>query len=326
MIFIIKKILKYSIWFFIFVLLGIATVPYLFELPETNYSTNPTPFSNSQFLKVDGTLVHYRTWKPDTGSIKNYVFLVHGFSGSTYSFQKLAPLLIKNKALVIAVDLPGFGFSDKTINSNFSDSFKVILSDRIMSQVNSKAKWILVGHSMGAKTVALIAQKKTDKVSKIVLIDGLPVSNSAGFFSCVFTRVLNLPPLKRAIELIANHFLFNEKKFNELLFSAYGKEPSNEDVLEYLRPFQIQRSASSILEMMKCDQQLNSIPEKLKSIPKMLIWGGDDQWIPINEAKTFLAKNKETKFFTLKNAGHCPMETHPNETLSILLNFFDNEN
>ena len=307
--------------FLVLFLLLLSILPFFIPLPVVEKLVQRPPFENSEFIKLENTNVHYRVWKPDSNSSSNYIFLFHGFSGSTFSYEKLATLLAKENYCVVAMDFPGFGFSDKSEQANFSDSFRIKVSQKIMNQINSSVQWTVVGHSMGAKTAVLVADFFPEKINRIILLDGVPgldKNESMNFFS---NFILSFQPVKKWAEILGNYFLFKENKFTELLTSAYGRPPSPEEVSGYLKPFFVPRSATSILEMSQIKNKIKSWKKNWKQKPLMLIWGEKDKWIAMNIGKEFHDQNKGSVWVEIKNAGHCPMETHPVETASSILNF-----
>ena len=67
--------------------------------------------------------------------------------------------------------------------------------------------------------------------------------------------------------------------------------------------------------------------DKLKSIqtPTLLIWGAQDNWIPLDTGKRMNALIPNSKLVTILNSGHVPMEENPTKSLKILMNFLENE-
>ena len=66
--------------------------------------------------------------------------------------------------------------------------------------------------------------------------------------------------------------------------------------------------------------------EKLKSIPNptLLIWGAQDEWIPLENGKKMDSLMKKSQLIIMENSGHVPMEEHPQESLRILQDFLNN--
>ena len=73
-----------------------------------NHSITP------QFTKVDGINIHYLS--AGEGAV---ILLIHGWPTSAYLWRNIMPELSK-KYRVIAIDLPGFGQSDKRLEDSFS--------------------------------------------------------------------------------------------------------------------------------------------------------------------------------------------------------------
>ena len=65
---------------------------------------------HSQFVNVDGARVHYQEF----GDAANpAMILIHGYTASVYVWKTVAPMLADAGFHVIAIDLLGFGYSEK---------------------------------------------------------------------------------------------------------------------------------------------------------------------------------------------------------------------
>ena len=60
---------------------------------------------------------------------------------------------------------------------------------------------------------------------------------------------------------------------------------------------------------------------KLISIPTQIIWGNQDTWIPVSNAKFFEAEIQNIRIDIMDETGHIPMEERPQESLDLLLDF-----
>ena len=67
--------------------------------------------------------------------------------------------------------------------------------------------------------------------------------------------------------------------------------------------------------------------QRLKSIviPAQIIWGNEDEWISVDNAKLFSEALPNNRVDIMKETGHLPMEERPYESLELFLNFI-NEN
>lgn len=274
-------------------------------------------FDNSRFVMVDGVRLHVREWGVrNTASCP--VFLVHGFAGSTFSFRELAPALAKAGHPVLAIDLPGYGYSQR---SAFSGTAAEALW-QLLELERPGASWCLLGHSMGAKLVGQMAALKPDRVQAIAYSNGSPLVSSARrkkwFSSSGFVR-------DAAIRWIEKHYL-NEKKFIEVLGKAYARPASREEAQGYLKPLLIPGTVTAAFSGYAKKWSDDTRASQISKIPSLIIWGNKDTWVKPDVGQT-LAKNiPAAKFVMVPAAGHCPIETHFEKVLPLVLSrFSENE-
>jgi pimeloyl-ACP methyl ester carboxylesterase len=65
--------------------------------------------------------------------------------------------------------------------------------------------------------------------------------------------------------------------------------------------------------------------EKLNSIKTetLLIWGAEDNWIPLDNGKRMQTALTNSKLVVIENSGHVPMEENPSESLAFFLSFIN---
>lgn len=126
-------------------------------------------------LKLDTITLAAKTWGDAS---KPKILALHGFLDNAASFDQLAPLLA-NDYYIVALDLPGHGFSDALSTENYS--FAEIVD--IVIQMLDKLAWpqcILLGHSLGATLCTAIASEFPARVLKLISIDAVgPLSTEA---------------------------------------------------------------------------------------------------------------------------------------------------
>lgn len=290
-------------------------LPFLFYtdkgfVPDENFR----PFSNSQFLKSGKNKIHYRIWEK-AGNTK-LAFCIHGFSGSTFSFEQIAIRLMQEGYNIAALDLPAFGFSEKSENGDYSQQAFLSAINAVKNVCDKKFEckdYLVLGHSMGAMWASEAIYSGVFYNSKLIVIDG---AIGMGGSRSENTMVSSSPILKWA-DFALHRWFLNEKKFSELLSSAYSREASKLQSLAYMQPFLIKNSASAIFRMTASSFKESGKWEDLK-IPVLIISGENDQWIPMRNAFALWKRNKKAKFLIIPNAGHCPMETHVEETMQSI--------
>ncbi|OGS54995.1 MAG: hypothetical protein A2Y20_07870 [Firmicutes bacterium GWF2_51_9] len=97
--------------FFLGLLLVLMILPYFIPISTSNELPD-LPYPNSRFFSSsDNVKIHYRVVAPET--IKGKVLLVHGLAASTFSYRNNVDALVDDGYLVVAIDLPAFGYSDR---------------------------------------------------------------------------------------------------------------------------------------------------------------------------------------------------------------------
>ena len=166
-----KKILKIVLAILLSVVLLFCVLPYAFPVNERTLSPGEKPFANSLFTSPENVTIHYRVFEPATDSCKGNILLIHGFCGSTFSWRKNADTFAAHGYRVVAVDIPGYGFSDRTQGINHAATYNARLLWPLLDSVDT-AKWIITGHSMGAGTALAMASLRPLSTEGVILVDG----------------------------------------------------------------------------------------------------------------------------------------------------------
>jgi len=293
-------------------LLLAAIVPYLMVLEHSDQPLIDQPFDNSLHAQAGGVRIHGQAWAAAANAEPGCaVLLVHGFSGSTFSWRTLAPRLAARGHAVLALDLPGFGYSERR---QWTDGDAAGIW-QALDQIKPGARWCLVGHSMGARSVAAAAALRPDAVHALILIGGGPGVGAprGGMRSAALRGLVALPPLRRWIAVYADRTQFNSERFTELLTSAYAQTPTSADVEGYLAPMRVRGTAAAIVERMATPQPGFDL-SALQTTPVLLLWGALDSWVPLAVAQRARSQLPSAQLEVMVGQGHCPMETAPAET------------
>lgn len=311
----IRKILKAFLYLLVFLLI----LPYFIP---TDYSAAAPekPYDNSVFFTTQsGVRVHTQVY-PAYGEEKGKILLIHGLMASTFSYRNNSAYLSQHGYTVIAVDLPGFGYSDKPTTldytqANFAGFLWELLKD-YDSTHNSTSTWHIVGHSMGGSTALAMALQNKQDIADITLIDGAVTqkSNSTGW--------LMATPVGAWLKVALRYFMLNEDNFRKLLTDVYQKEVPQEAVDGYLAPVLTKGSINGLIRFVQTSKNATINDVKDLDLKINLIWGGKDTWVPIaaiDEIKSVITVNELVIF---PDAGHTPQETEPDFN-EMLLGMFE---
>jgi pimeloyl-ACP methyl ester carboxylesterase len=132
------------------------------------YFDKTTTTFHDTTIRFDDYNIHYI----ETGNVQKPTLLfIHGSPGSWNAFKEyLSDTLLLNKYRMIAIDRPGFGYS------NFSEAENLSVQSQRISQfiknIDNKKALILVGHSVGGPVVAKLAVDHPAWYSRIVILAG----------------------------------------------------------------------------------------------------------------------------------------------------------
>jgi pimeloyl-ACP methyl ester carboxylesterase len=268
------------------------------------------PFGNSRFETLDGVRVHVRQWPAAAGG-GCPVLLLHGLGGSTFSFRDLAPALAAAGHPVWALDLPAYGYSARV---PFPRTAGGALGPWLQAQ--APGPWCLLGHSMGTRVVAELAQRPGFAAS-VVYIAGNPVLSARELRS---RERFRSPRFRRFVAgLVESRYLGHPERIADLIERAYNREPRPEEVAGYLAPLQRPGTALAILTGYSAQWPPPADAARLDRVPTLVVWGEDDRWVKPEVARRLRGELPSARWAIIAGAGHAPMETHVAETASAVI-------
>lgn len=246
------------------------------------------------------------------GSGGTPILLLHGFDSSLLEFRRLIPLLAAQND-TWAVDLLGFGFTDRMAELSFSPQ-AIATHLYYFWKTAIEQPVILVGASMGGAAAIDFALRYPQAVKNLVLID------SAGFAKGPSIGKFLFPPLG----YLATSFLRNPKVRQKISNSAYFDEK--------LATLDAQLCAALHLEMPRWSEALiaftksggySSFRDKLADIqlPTLILWGDRDRILGTADAENFARSIPNSKLIWVKDCGHVPHLEKPEITAQHILDF-----
>ncbi|MFW6149789.1 MAG: alpha/beta fold hydrolase [Atribacterota bacterium] len=308
----------------IFIILFFSTFILLFFSLYTlakQYEISKLLFDNSQFKTVEEIELHYRLWYPEEHLPAGNLLLLHGLGGSTFSWRSVAPDLAENGYLVLAVDLPGFGLSQRKPSINQSHNNKANLLWSLIENLDISGPWQIVGHSMGGGVgVAMVLQKPLNAES-LTLVAGSISRNSNPIGKLISqSRVL-----RNLAGKFIERFFLTRKRIKSFLTSAYGREPTAEELEGYYRPLKLKNTyltLTSLLRRYPSDKDLADKVDEI-TVPVLCLWGREDEWVPVSKGEELAEKIPNATLKIIDEARHCPMETHPEMFNEHLFEFLE---
>ncbi|MDW8327016.1 MAG: alpha/beta hydrolase [Anaerolineales bacterium] len=314
---------------FLAVLLVIALVgPYLIPLPaQAGRDATELAPADGRFVTVSGVRTFIREAGPADGTP---VVLVHGFGGLTYTWRDTLPALAAAGYRALALDLKGFGLSDKSFAQDYSHASQADFVMDVMTAVGIE-RAVLVGHSMGGNVIAHAALRHPERVMALVFVAGAvreagqPGGGSILGLPLSIGTLAEFPPFQRWGQLLLRYLLTRER-LAQIQLSAYSvKEvvtPEVEDA--YLGIVEIRDWDLALLGVLR-DSGRNALPQPVGnlSVPTLILWGEQDTWVPLERGKALHAALPQSRLVVFPNVGHLPMEEAPAAFNAALIEFLD---
>lgn len=258
-------------------------------------------------VDVDWAEVHgMRIAYADVGAGGVPIVLVHGLSGYIPMWQKNIGALAQDRR-VIALDLPGYGKSDKP-RANYSMSF---FADAVrgLLDVLEIPRAIVVGHSMGAQISMHLALRAPERVEALVLTSPAGIetfsASEGAFLRSLVTPAFTYYATNSTIR--ARH----EANFRRMPVDA-GFMVSDRIAMRGARKFKaychvIKHSVRGML-----DEPVHARLHELH-VPTLILFGDTDKLIPnpvlhrgtaAELVQAELSRMPNARFVLLRRAGH----------------------
>jgi pimeloyl-ACP methyl ester carboxylesterase len=314
-----KKTIKIIIISILIIL--ILTYLYSFISIKLSYKDlNSLIYDDSKFIKIENFNVHYL----DYGNGEKIILLIHGFGASTYSFRYITLPLTKY-GRVIAIDLPGFGLTErpliKNLNYNpYSRDGQVETIKKFLDSLNIK-KVMILGHSMGGGVATYFTIKYPEYVEKLIIEDGAIFDQQ---FGGSLVKFLKTSFGKFFWPVIVKPLVAQISRLKDIAY--YDKNIIKEnDIKEYKKALNVKNWDYGLYEITTSLERVN-LKEKLNQIEVkvLVIWGEFDKVIPLEVGLEISSLIKNCDFKIIKNCGHVPHEEKPDYFLKILIEFIEN--
>jgi pimeloyl-ACP methyl ester carboxylesterase len=271
---------------------------------------------NSHFTEVDGATVHYQEF----GEASNpTLLLIHGYTASTYVWKTVAPMLAQKQFHVVAVDLLGFGYSDKPAAFDYTIASQARMIERLMNRLGI-GKATIVGSSYGGAVASTLALDYAERVEKLVLV-GAVCNDDA-----LANPVLKLASVPLVGEILTPFFV--DSKFLSKARMKGTFAPANhhlitdERVESVIRPLKAKDAHHSILASARnWDANRIQADAHLINQPTLLIWGENDTVIPVSNGQCLYDAMLNSRLIVFKDCGHLPQEEKPEKFVEFVSEF-----
>jgi len=264
----------------------------------------------SDFLDLDGLLVHYRDQGPSSDPVP--LVLIHGTSASLHTWEGWVAELARTRR-VISFDLPGFGLTGPNADGDYSDARYIAFVRQFLARLGV-GRAILAGNSLGGEIAWQLALADPAHVAGLVLVDAagydfVPESVPLGF------RIARTPVLREGMR-----WVLPRRAIEDSVTDVYG-DPGRVTTALVDRYYELTLREGNRVALMQRLAQLAPGPvERLPEIkvPTLILWGGRDRLIPPAWGQAFHKAIPDSRLVVFPKLGHVPQEEDPAATLAAL--------
>jgi pimeloyl-ACP methyl ester carboxylesterase len=292
---------------YIFLALGILVITLFLVRLLRRRSLSAKEFSQLLYTNVEGVQVAYR--QSGSGS---HMVLVHGIGASGFVFRNIfSELCLSYK--VTAIDLPGFGMSDKDTELMYDLDAQTMRLHKILKNLKIE-KAFLIGSSMGGSICLNLALNFPQNYSKVVAI---APATDRGLVSLLGKFAVPTLPL------IGFALNFSSMKFMLSRISSKKELITDDVVHEYLKPFQNRMKAIATFKMAIKTIDDSRIPQLYKDINSqvLILWGKGDFIVPEKYMHDLESVIPGSRLQIHPTAGHHPFEDEPDWVITKIKEF-----
>lgn len=241
------------------------------------------------YKKIKDVDINYVIYGNDS---KKDIVLLHGWGQNIEMMKPIGDNLQKNFRIII-IDLPGFGNSSEP-SSVWSIYDYVEAVHLLLEEINVKNP-MMIGHSFGGKISIVYASKYS--VSKLVLLAS-PFCKEVTKLS-VKTKILKsikkVPVINKLEDFAKKHIGSTDYK---------NASKNMREILVNHVNLEVKEEASKI------------------KVPTLLIWGTNDEAVPINRAYELEKLISDAGLVVYENCTHYAYLERLGQTINILNSFF----
>jgi pimeloyl-ACP methyl ester carboxylesterase len=312
---------KKLLWLLTVVIVFLLVGPFVIPMPvQPDLSAEAVAPGSGRFLTVEGVKTHVKDFGPRDGPA---VVFIHGFGGSTFSWRETLPVLASAGYRAIALDLKGFGLSDKRFDEDYSHASQAGFVAGVMDELGV-AKATIVGHSMGVSVLAHFATLYPERVEKLVFVDGTINVDSEGSNFDPLGLLIRFPPLRQWARFIMRWQLNEEQVAARLLTAYYDPDYVTPEIeAGYLAPQKIKDWELALLGIIRDSSENNLAPplKEFSNSPILIVWGEDDTWVPLTKGNSLAESLPGAELIVIPDSGHLPMEERAKLFNEQLLDF-----
>lgn len=274
--------------------------------------SGPEAFPPGKLREIDGEWIHFL----DEGS-GPAIMLIHGFTGSTFTWRDTMPVLATDHR-VVALDLPGFGYSDRNPELEYTPAAHARRVLRLMDTLGI-ASATIVGHSLGGGVAERVAVDQPERVERLVLVASVDASGRPDWERR--PKPLTRLALVGAAVLFRSPWLARKTVRTVVGAMVPGEYASDEVVDGYLAPLLRPGTVRCVRLLMDESREMTAADLARIHAPTLIISGELDRDVPPRVGQQLAEKIHDARHVIQPHSGHLLAEEKPDAFLAELTTF-----
>ncbi|MGE5732150.1 MAG: alpha/beta fold hydrolase [Gemmatimonas sp.] len=247
------------------------------------------------------------------------IVLVHGFGTCSFLWRDVGPVLAMANRTAFAVDLFGYGESDRPFDAQFGIAAQSDYLDHALTALRL-SKATVVGIDLGGAVAMHLAFNRPERVERLVLVnpiafDDVPADdiktmqrNTARFAFRISRGVLGAAPLIRDL---LERSVSNKENVPDGLIARYLAPYVGEDGLNHLLAL-----ARSVTDEDMLDVEVGQL-----DCPTLIVWGDQDPFVSPKLGDTLADTIPGSRLVRLPGTGRLVPEEAPDTLANMILEF-----
>jgi pimeloyl-ACP methyl ester carboxylesterase len=250
------------------------------------------------------------------------IVLLHGFGTSSFLWRDVAPEIAGARHTAIALDLLGYGESDRPLDTDFGIAAQADYVDRALTALRVPRADV-VGVDLGGAVALRLAGFRQERVSHLVLVNSLTAEstpaddvrslqrNTARFVLRVATGILGAAPLLRPV---LEGSVADRAHMPWRLVARYLAPYVGQDGVRHLLALAASVSA----------QDLQEIAPTAVRASTLVLRGEADRWLEEGVAERLTAALTDARLVRIPGVGRLVPEETPEQLAGLVLEFVEN--
>jgi pimeloyl-ACP methyl ester carboxylesterase len=245
--------------------------------------------------------------------------LIHGFGTSSFLWRAVAPALATEGHTAYAIDLLGYGESDRPFDADYTLGAQAQCVDRALSSLRL-SRVSLVGIDIGAAVAMQLVAARPSRVTRLAMINPVALDEIPGGD----VRAVQRGTARFALR-VGRGVLGAAPLLAPVLEKSVADPRSMPDrlVARYLAPFVGSDGVSHLLTLARSvrREDLEGLDPGSIKVPTLIVWGEEDRWVDSGFGERLQATVPGSVLVRLSGVGRLVPEEASDSLSRLLLEF-----